>query len=179
MPKPDTRAFTIRDARPEDGTSIRELTLNAYGEFAAIMAPEAWEGLYSAVRRGLSANASVERIVAEMDATIVGSVMLYPRGVDAYSGATPPLEWPEVRLLAVSPAARGLGIGAALMGECVRRAISTGATRLGLHTSESMAAALELYRKMGFKRLPEKDFHPPSGEVVEAHVLELTAEATP
>ncbi len=172
-PPPNPSQLRIRDAHAADMPAIRDLTLEAYGEYAAIMAPAAWAGLYSAVRRGLSPDVVAERIVAERDGMIVGSVMLYPEGSDAYGGATPPLEWPEVRLLAVSPAARGQGIGAALMEECIRRARSAGASRIGLHTSKSMTAAMELYRKMGFKRFPQKDFHPLSGETVEAHVLEL------
>lgn len=168
--------LVVRDARTEDIPVIRELTLEAYGEYASIMTPRAWEGLYSAIRRGASADEAVDRIIAELPSGIVGSVMLYPEGSDVYSGALGPLPWPEVRLLAVAPAARGRGIGAALMRECVRRAKAAGALRLGLHTSRSMIAAAELYRKMGFKRLSQYDFHPMGGEIVEAHVLDLNEE---
>jgi ribosomal protein S18 acetylase RimI-like enzyme len=80
-----------------------------------------------------------------------------------------------VRLLAVAPEARGTGVGRALMGECVRRARAMGATELGLHTSVSMRAAMQLYERMGFVRAPEFDFQPPGAELVEAYRLRLGA----
>lgn len=169
----DAAAITIRDARPEEVNAIRSLTMAAYREYADVMPPRAWEGLSAAIQRGLSGRSPAERIVAVRDGKLLGSVMLYPAAVDAYAGATRPLNWPEVRLLAVSPDSRGQGIGIALMRECIRRAIAAGATHLGVHTSQSMRPALSMYKEMGFKRLPEYDFHPPGAEIVEAHVLTL------
>ena len=61
------------------------------------------------------------QLVAERDGTIVGTVLLYP---PSPAGAAAPGQgrWPEVRLLAVAPSARGQGVAHALMQECVRRA---------------------------------------------------------
>ncbi|MDQ2907557.1 MAG: GNAT family N-acetyltransferase [Chloroflexota bacterium] len=57
----------------------------------------------------------MERIVAESEGAIVGSVLLYPPLAQAYPGAEVGASWPEVRLLAVAPAARGQGVASALM----------------------------------------------------------------
>lgn len=168
-------AVTLRDLRPEEREAAERLTLAAYGEYAAVMAPAAWAGLERAVRAALADPGQAERVVAERgdDGTLAGSVMLYPAAADAYGGEIGPLRWPEVRLLAVAPTARGLGVGRALMDECVRRARAAGATSLGVHTSRSMRAALAMYAAMGFVRVPEHDFHPEGGEVVEAYRLPL------
>lgn len=163
----------IRDAQTDERAAIHELTLAAYEEYATIMSPTAWGGLKQAVLSGLSTEEAVERIVAEQNGALVGSVQLYPPSANAYSGAVAGINWPEVRLLAVLPEARGQGIGTALMNECIRRARTAGASALGLHTSESLQVAIRMYKQMGFVRAPEYDFHPEGGEVVEAYRLDI------
>jgi ribosomal protein S18 acetylase RimI-like enzyme len=164
----------LRDARDEDRPAVAALTLQAYGEYAAKMEPEAWAGLEGAVRAALALdNASVERIVAERDGEIVGSVMLYPPRADAYGNLVDAASWPELRLLAVAPSARGHGVGKALVEECVRRARAAGAAQLGLHSSRSMEVAIGMYERMGFVRAPEQDFQPPGAELVKGYRLPL------
>ena len=160
------RGFVIRDARPDDRDAIRDLTMAAYAEYADIMEPDAWAGLSGAVSAALASNDSMERIVADDDGTLIGSVLLYPPSTRAYGELAATGSSPELRLLAVSRAARGRGVGRALVDECIRRARRSGATALGLHTSKSMAAAMQLYERMGFERAPELDFQPPGAEVV-------------
>lgn len=164
----------IRDARPEDRPAVSAVTLQAYGEYAAKMDPGAWAGLEGAVRAALASDdASVERVVAERDGEIVGSVMLYPAQAQAYGDLVDAASWPELRLLAVAPSARGHGVGKALVEECVRRARAAGAAELGLHTSRTMEVALGMYERMGFVRAPEHDFQPPGAELVTAYRLPL------
>jgi predicted N-acetyltransferase YhbS len=164
----------IRDARAEDRDAVRDLTLNAYAEYAGVMAPSAWTGLDQAIRSALASEGGrVERMVAEMDGRIVGSVMLYPSATDAYGGAVQGASWPELRLLAVAPVARGRGVGRMLVEECIRRARRSGASGLGLHTSRSMVSAIRMYRQMGFERAPEHDFRPQGAELVEAFRLRI------
>ena len=172
------RAVRVRDARPDERDAVRALTMAAYAEYGRVMAPAAWAGLERAVTGALAASEGAERIVAERigaepGGELVGGVLLYPPAVDAYGGVARRVPWPEVRLLAVAPAARGLGVGRLLMEECVRRARAAGATDLGLHTSRSMQAAMRLYREMGFVRAPEHDFQPEGAELVEAYRLPL------
>lgn len=165
---------TIRDARPGDRETIHALTLTAYSELASVMAPDAWAGLDGAVRTALEVEGEgVERIVAERDGEIVGSVMLFAPAADAYGGLAERASWPELRLLAVAPTARGAGVGQALVDECVRRARESGARELGLHTSESLRAAVRMYERMGFERAPEYDFRPEGAELVMAYRLPL------
>jgi ribosomal protein S18 acetylase RimI-like enzyme len=165
--------LTVRDAAPGERGAVRALTLGAYAEYAAVMAPGAWAGLDQAIRAALDADAGAACIVAERGGALAGSVLLFPPASDAYAGLAGPPRWPELRLLAVDPAARGLGVGEALVRECARRARAAGAPALGLHTSASMAAARRMYARLGFVRAPEYDFRPGGAELVEGYQLPL------
>ena len=164
---------TIRDARPDERAAVADLTVRAYAELAETMKPGAWAGLDGAVRAALASDAPADRIVAEHVGALVGSLMLFLPAVVAYGGLAERAPWPELRLLAVSPDARGLGVGRLLVEECVARARRMGAAELGLHTSMSMRVALGMYERMGFVRAPEYDFHPEGGEHVWAYRLPL------
>jgi GNAT superfamily N-acetyltransferase len=165
---------TVRDARADERELVRELTLRAYAEYASVMETGAWAGLEGAVRAALASDeAGVERIVAEHGGAVVGCVALYPPAADAYAGLARTSRWPELRLLAVAPEARGHGVGRALVDECVRRARRMGAAELGLHTSHSMRVARAMYERMGFVRAPELDFQPEGSEHVQAYALPL------
>lgn len=170
-----TPPLAVRDARPDERDAVRALTLRAYAEYASIMTPTAWAGLDGAVRAALDADVPAERIVAARGGTLVGSVHLFPPATDAYGDLADRAPWPELRLLAVAPDARGAGVGEALVAECVRRARRTGAPALGLHSSASMATAIRMYERLGFVRAPEHDFQPEGAEVVWGFQLPLDA----
>jgi ribosomal protein S18 acetylase RimI-like enzyme len=168
-----TNWFHIRDAHDDERAAIGELTLAAYAEYATIMAPPAWAALQQVLHATLAMEEAVERIVAEQGGALVGSVLLYPPTAQAYGDALAGPGWPEMRLLAVAPAARRHGVGAALIDECVRRAKRSGARALGLHTSESMHAAIRMYARMGFVRAPEYDFYTSGSELIAAYRRDL------
>jgi len=169
---PPARTFVIRDARSDERDVVAELTKRSYAEYATIMDPKSWRGLSAAIHAALKSSEAT-RIVAEDHGTVIGSVMLYPPRANAYGEEVRRVGWPEVRLVAVDPAARGRGVAQALMDECVRRARASGATNLGIHTSRSMRAAMRLYARMGFVRAPEHDFQPPGAERVQGYRLAL------
>lgn len=77
-----------------------------------------------------------------------------------------------IRMLAVAPEARGMGVGAALVRHCLARAREDGKQRVILHTTHSMNAAHRLYEKLGFQRRPELDLDLPQVYLV-AYGLEL------
>jgi len=164
--------FTIRDARDDERAAVRELTLASFEQYSTIMAPEAWIALRDTVLAGLEAPGASERIVAERGGALVGSVLVFPpRGDGAATGGRMP--WPELRLLAVAPEARGAGAGEALVRECVRRTRAAGYPALGLYSSDSMRVARRLYQRLGFEREPEHDFRTPGAELVQAFKLDL------
>jgi ribosomal protein S18 acetylase RimI-like enzyme len=165
--------LTIREAQPNELQAVYELTRRAYAEYATTMDPTSWAALSGAIDAGLSSDQEMHRIVAVDGDTIVGSALLFPPSEDAYKGFGVRVTAPEVRLVAVDPAARGRGIARALMDECLRRARASGATEIGLHTSRSMKGAIHMYEAMGFERAPENDFQPPGTERVVGYRLVL------
>jgi putative acetyltransferase len=60
----------------------------------------------------------------------------------------------EIKRMYVAPAARGGGIGAAILGELERHARALGIRRLLLETGERQAEAVRLYERAGFARVP-------------------------
>ena len=170
--------IVVRTAGEEDRQAVRELTRRAYQEFADVMDPTSWDGLRKAIEGGLANYRRAEVIVLERDRSLVGSVMLFSPEAAPYGAAVAGVPWPEIRLLAVDPSARGEGIAAELIAACLRRVREQGHRGVGLHTSRSMKIAIELYRRMGFVRVPEFDFQPPGAERVEAYYLALPNEPT-
>src|SRR5262250_248613 len=161
----------IRDMRHDELDAVRRVTLAAYGEYAAIMPEPLWLGYRRQLLATLETGDPIERIVAEREGSIVGSVLLFPPATDAYGGAAASVDYPEVRLLAVVPEARGHGIGVALMEECARRARRAGAAALGLHTTDLMRAAVRMYERLGYVRTPQHDFVPAQGILIKGYRL--------
>jgi ribosomal protein S18 acetylase RimI-like enzyme len=168
----------IRDAGPGDRDAILALTLGAYAEYAPLM-PANWEAYRRNIVATLADVKPAEQIVAEEDGNVLGAVLLYPAGTafSSRDGVQISLRWPEVRLLAVRPDARGRGVGTALMHECVRRARQAGAEALTLHTTDIMQVAIRLYEGMGFVRASELDFHPAPEVTVKGYRLDLAETA--
>jgi ribosomal protein S18 acetylase RimI-like enzyme len=94
-------------------------------------------------------------LVAERDGAIVGAVVLTPpespRAVVARPGEL------EVRRLGVARAARGAGVGEALVRACVQRARGRRAEAVVLWTRPVMTVAQRLYARLGFERVPDRD----------------------
>jgi DNA-binding MarR family transcriptional regulator/GNAT superfamily N-acetyltransferase len=94
--------------------------------------------------------------IAERDGEVAGSVFLV-----AESRTTA-----KLRLLYVEPAARGLGIGSRLVGECVRFARQAGYKRIVLWTQSELDAARHIYKQAGFRVARKKRHHSFSKDLV-------------
>ena len=172
--------LTIRDARNDELDEVSALLVAAYAQYmplpSATRTPEesaGWEGYRRNVADVWSRAPISSTIVAARDGDLLGSVNYYAPGQSDSPDDAWPDGWASIRLLGVSPQARGLGVGRALMVECLRRARADGATTMGLHTTMLMDVARAMYMRLGFKRAPKYDFHPAPDFTVEAYELKL------
>jgi DNA-binding MarR family transcriptional regulator/GNAT superfamily N-acetyltransferase len=94
--------------------------------------------------------------IAEMNGENVGCVMLVKDNDEVA----------RVRLLLVDPKARGLGLGARLVEECVNFAREAGYKRVTLWTHSILAAARHIYEKAGFTLTSSEKRHTWGKDVV-------------
>jgi ribosomal protein S18 acetylase RimI-like enzyme len=162
----------VRDARPEELDKISVLLKEAYQQYRSMLPSDAWNYYLEDIMNVRSRFDESQLIVAEVNKQLAGAVTLY---LSARSSTQEvwPRSWAGIRLLAVHPSYRKRGIGRALMEECLRRCREKGITTVGLHTTEMMDVARQLYERMGFIRAPKFDFHPRPGVVVMAYKLDL------
>ena len=88
--------------------------------------------------------------IAEHEGKAVGCCALLNMGSGSY----------EVGKMAVSPEARGQGIGRKLLEHVVAESRARGATRLYLETNKKLENAVHLYQALGFKAIPEENRTP-------------------
>lgn len=111
-------------------------------------------------------------LVAVLDGRLAGTVTWCPHG-SASAQLTRGAHQGEFRTLSVDPAARGRGVGRALVEACLERARSQGLTEVLLCSLVDMTPAHRLYASMGFVRRPGLDWSPEPGVLLWGFSLTL------
>jgi putative acetyltransferase len=86
--------------------------------------------------------------VAERGGEVLGGGGIFPT-------ENLPADTVELVKLYLLPAARGLGVGKALIQQCLKAARAAGYARVYLETTEELTQAIPLYERLGFSYLPE------------------------
>lgn len=160
--------FTVRLAAAEELSAVGALTLDAYRGDGLLAATDDYAGqLVDAARRA----AEAELWVAVDGAQVLGSVS-YCRPGTPFAELARDNEG-EFRMLGVAPAARRRGVAEALVRRCLDRSRELGHDAVVLCSMRQMTSAHRLYERLGFHRLPERDWSPVPGVDLLAYHLPL------
>jgi ribosomal protein S18 acetylase RimI-like enzyme len=146
----------VEPAGPVDLPRIGELTAGVYVA-DGLAPPEYVPTLADAAGRAELA----QLLVARDGDHIVGSVALVFDG--EFGEVLHTDDEAGFRMLVVDRAARGRGVGERLVSACLERARAAGKRRMVISTDPRMTAAHRLYERLGFTRLPERDWSPLPG----------------
>ena len=131
----------IREFRAGDEAAFRDLNTEWISKYFVLEAKD----LASFEDPGATILAKGGRIfLAERDGVPVGCTALLMRGEGEF----------EIGKMAVTPAARGKGLGRRLMEHAVDAAKDLGAARLYIETHDSLLPAIGLYKSVGFQEVP-------------------------
>jgi ribosomal protein S18 acetylase RimI-like enzyme len=155
----------IRPATEADLSAVGSVTVEAYRVDGYLDGTDDYADKLADAESRLR---EAELLVAVDDSgAVLGSVTVVLPGTP-YAEISQPGEL-EFRMLSVAASARGRGVGEALVRAVFDRARAAGIGRVVLSSSERMAAAHRLYERLGFTRLPERDWAPLPGLNLKAY----------
>ncbi|MFN8658969.1 MAG: GNAT family N-acetyltransferase [Candidatus Obscuribacterales bacterium] len=161
----------IRDVQSDELQAMLALTLSAYQQYEHESPPGFWDKYVTNITEAVLTAPDIERIAAYVDGEMAASVLLCKR---SFRG-----NHPEIRLLAVSPDRRKLGLAGKLMQFCEDRLLERNCPSVILHTTNLMNVARRMYEKSGYVRSPVDDFSPVPGFVVEGYIKHLQPQPSP
>jgi GNAT superfamily N-acetyltransferase len=143
------RTLLLRDPRPGDmGWVVQqhgELYSREYG----------WNSDFEALVADIVAKMMRKRDpvwergwIAELDGVRVGSVFVVRKSATQA----------QLRLLLLTPEARGIGLGGRLTDECIAFARAKGYRKMLLWTNSSLSAARAIYQKRGFQLIKSEPY---------------------
>ncbi len=151
MPLRSTSALentiTIRPIAPGDNVALARAVRDTLTEFGAAKPgtayyDEATDHLYEL----FSQTPRSAYFVAEVNGEVLGGGGIFPtQGL--------PADTVELVKLYLLPAARGRGVGKALIMQCLEAARAHGYARLYLETTDELTQAIPLYERLGFTYL--------------------------
>ena len=162
---------TVRPAHPDELAEVGRLTVAAYTDDGPLSPDDRYAvHLGDAVTRAREAELYVAQLEDRPD-DLAGTVT-FCRQESAWSELAQPGE-AEFRMLAVAAWARRRGVAEALVGACLERATELGCTAVVLSSLPVQEPAHRIYRRLGFRRTPDRDWSPTEGVDLVAFRLDL------
>jgi ribosomal protein S18 acetylase RimI-like enzyme len=146
----------IRHALSAEFPVVADVCVAAYAPFVS------GDHVYLAELRDVARRAAAaELLVAAEDGRVLGTVTFVPDGGPLSEIAGP--REAEFRMLAVDPAAHGRGVGTALLARVIEDSRRRGRAGVVCSSQPAMRAAHRIYERLGFRRVPERDWSPLPG----------------
>jgi ribosomal protein S18 acetylase RimI-like enzyme len=134
----------IRQAAPDDAPVVANLLHASFAEYQPLYTPPGFAATTPDAEQVLARMREGPVWVALRHIDVVGTVAAVVNDGSLY-----------IRGMAVRPEARRLRVGARLLDHAERFAIEQGCSRLSLSTTPFLNAAIRLYEKSGFRRVPD------------------------
>ena len=167
LPPPGAASVRVGPAGAGDFRRIAELTAGVYRD-EGYAGEEYLVELADVAGRAVRAELLVAR---DDDGTVVGSVALVLDG--EFGEVLESADEAGFRMLVVDATVRGRGVGELLVGACLDRARAAGKRRMVISTDPRMTSAHRLYERLGFTRLPGRDWSPLPGVHLMAYARDL------
>ncbi len=146
----------IRPAAAGELTRVGDLCVAAFAPFLD------GDDAYVAVLRDTASRAAAAALLVAADGDeLLGTVTFVPDGGPL--GEIAAAHETEFRMLAVDPAAQGRGVGQALTQYVLDASRRGGKRDVVCSTLAEMRAAHRVYERLGFRRVPERNWSPVPG----------------
>ena len=157
------KQITIRNAKASEFESISALLIEVYAALEGFPKRDVHPTYYDYLQNISlqTENEAIELLVAVSETNQILGCVVYYHDVKYYNSGgtvTQQKNCCGFRLLAVTPEARGLGIGKKLTKFCISKAKTSTADYLIIHTTNAMKIAWKMYDHMGFQRAKDLDF---------------------
>lgn len=165
--------MVVTELRVEEKEMVKDLLVASYKQYEYTYKDRnAWKRYLHMMLTSVD-NPDVHKIfVVKSKSEIVGTIQLFLSAEKAYGKPELEIDSPIIRLLAVHPNARGLGVAQALLNHVIRYVQSLHETAIYLHTTDSMEKAIQLYERYNFQRDQSKEFES-NGRTIKCYRLDL------
>jgi ribosomal protein S18 acetylase RimI-like enzyme len=152
----------IREAQPRELDALGQLMVSVYSNIAGFPGPDEQPEYYARLANigELVGQVDTQLLVAVDGEALLGGVVYFASMTRYGTTSTAAQETgaSSFRWLAVAQAARGLGVGKALVNHCIDLARQHGNRQVIIHTTTAQHIAWGMYEAMGFVRSPDLDF---------------------
>jgi ribosomal protein S18 acetylase RimI-like enzyme len=150
--------ITVRPAHTSELPLVGDITAAAYAADGLLVEDDPYVAhLRDAATRAREA----ELYVGLLDDEVAGTVTFCPEG-SPWCEIAQPGEG-EFRMLAVAPQSRRRGVAESLVGVCLERSRELGYHAVVLSSLAEQQAAHRIYQRLGFVRVPDRDWSPHPG----------------